>query len=173
MWSRHPRQESLPVLASPPSRLSARFRRRAKMKPATPSIGEHQHAGSVILCHVTQEPVQPGKERKADVLYHGTEPECRPDPVLLHDQRDGRPHCRRHHHKMPLPRTIMGKNGRNHRKTHARERPGIINADPRSIIEALLPNRSTSLPKKGASAMEAKMIMVVVPPAVVNIWKIL
>jgi hypothetical protein len=70
------------------------------------------------------------------------------------------------------PSSIIGKAGGIIVKPIPRN-AGIINPDPTSIIDALRPNLSTNLPKNGARVMEAKIMMVVVPPAVVNMWMIL
>src|ERR1035438_4044258 len=47
---------------------------------------------------------------------------------------------------------------------------GIISRDPTIIREARRPMRSTSPPAKGAKIMEAAMVMLVMPGAVLNIW---
>ena len=50
---------------------------------------------------------------------------------------------------------------------------GIIRMEPTTIIEARRPTLSTIWPNTGANIIEANMMIVVVPPAVVNIWKML
>ena len=54
-----------------------------------------------------------------------------------------------------------------------RRNDGTMRIDPRTIIAARFPNLSTTCPNTGAKTIDAKIMMVVVPPAVVNMWRML